>query len=128
MSDMMMLTWPCRAMAPVVLESEILGLQTFEHVMRVSRSWDSLISLLPKGEETIWGNLDWSPEDGHSCDLTKKKYLHSTAGDTNYNNSNGNIIFQVKEPMKYGRIISFGKESSELPSSDLPGHDIKVLA
>lgn len=125
---MMMLTWPCRAMAPVVLESEILGLQTFEHVMRVSRSWDSLISLLPKGGETIWGNLDWSPEDGHSCDLTKKKYLHSTAGDTNYNNSNGNIIFQVKEPMKYGRIISFGKESSELPSSDLPGHDIKVLA
>ncbi|KAL6204939.1 hypothetical protein ACLB2K_022205 [Fragaria x ananassa] len=116
-----------RAMAPVVLESEILGLQTFEHVMRVSRSWDSLISLLPKGGETIWGNLDWSPEDGHSCDLTKKKYLHSTAGDTNYNNSNGNIIFQVKEPMKYGRIISFGKESSELPSSDLPGHDIKEL-
>ncbi|KAM5584367.1 putative phospholipid:diacylglycerol acyltransferase 2 [Rosa sericea] len=116
-----------RAMAPVVLDSEILGLQTFEHVMRLSRSWDSLISLLPKGGETIWGNLDWSPEDGHSCDLTKKKYLHSTAGDTNYNNSNKNIIFQVKEPMKYGRIISFGKESSELPSSELPGHDIKEL-
>ena len=115
-------------MAPVVLESEILGLQTFEHLMRISRSWDSVISLLPKGGETIWGNLDWSPEDGHSCDLTKKKFLHSTAGVTNNSNSNENIIFQVKEPIKYGRIISFGKESSELLSSKLPSHDIKVLS
>lgn len=115
-------------MAPGVLDSKILGLQTFEHVMRVSRTWDSLISLLPKGGDAIWGNLDWSPEDGHICDLTKKVHLHSVAGDTNCNNSNVNKVFQVKEPMKYGRIITYGKETSQLPSSELPSHDLKVLS
>lgn len=117
---------PCRAMDPGVLDSEILRLQTLEHVMRASRTWDSIVSLLPKGGDAIWGNLDWSPEDGHSCDLAKKGYLQ-TSGDTNFNNRDENRVFQVKEPVKYGRIISFGKETSQISSPQLPRHDFKVL-
>ena len=66
------LIWSCRAMAHGLLDSELLGLQTLD-VMLVSRTWDSIISLMPKGGETIWGNLDWSPEEGYSCDMAKKK-------------------------------------------------------
>ncbi|XP_059430182.1 putative phospholipid:diacylglycerol acyltransferase 2 isoform X3 [Corylus avellana] len=112
-----------RAMAPSVLDSEILGLQTLEHLMRVSRTWDSTISLLPKGGETIWGNLDWSPEDGHGCDFVKKG--QPSMSDNNLNSSNGRSCFQVKDPVKYGRMISFGKAASQLPSSQLPTHDSK---
>lgn len=110
---------PCRAMAPGVLDSEILRLQTLEHLIRVSRTWDSAISLLPKGGDTIWGNLDWSPEEGNGCDFVKKGQP--------LNNSNGRRDFQVKDPVKYGRMISFGKAASQLPSSQLPTHDSKVL-
>lgn len=102
-----------RSMDPGVLDSEILGLQTLEHVMRVSRTWDSIISLMPKGGDTIWGNLDWSPED---CDSGKR--MNSEIG-----NNTGIIdlkrAFQHEEPVRYGRIISFGKDASQLPSSQL---------
>lgn len=76
--------------------------------MRVARTWDSTVSLVPRGGETIWGNLDWSPEEDYACDSTK-----------NANNSDSSAVFGVKEPTKYGRIISFGKLASELPSSHL---------
>ncbi|KAL2507014.1 putative phospholipid:diacylglycerol acyltransferase 2 [Forsythia ovata] len=112
-----------RAMAPGLLDSEILGLQTLQHVMRVSRTWDSVISLIPKGGETIWGNLDWSPEEHHVCDSAKKKYQQ--AFDNNGNNSDSRTRFQIQEPTKYGRIISFGKLVSDLPSSQLPTLDSK---
>ncbi|KAL3828527.1 hypothetical protein ACJIZ3_017329 [Penstemon smallii] len=101
-----------RAMAPGLLDSEILGLQTLEHVMRVSRTWDSIISLLPKGGETIWGNLDWSPEEDHVCASTKKKHLKG-------NNTDSRRVFQELESTNYGRIVSFGKKASELHSSEL---------
>ncbi|KAK8516294.1 hypothetical protein V6N12_068904 [Hibiscus sabdariffa] len=60
-----------RAMA---LDLGILRLQALEHITQVSRTWDSLVSLVPKGGETIWGNMDWSPEEEHVCDFSKKKY------------------------------------------------------
>ncbi|KAJ6985989.1 putative phospholipid:diacylglycerol acyltransferase 2 [Populus alba] len=80
-----------RAMDPGVLDSEILGLQTLEHVMRVTRTWDSMASLLPKGGETIWGNLDWSPEEGHACDFSKKRYSRASAGEKDTNGSDVKI-------------------------------------
>lgn len=97
--------------------------------MRVSRTWDSIVSLIPKGGETIWGNMDWSPEEGHVCDLANKRLLQPSSSDNN-NITNSDIKrgFRVKEPVKYGRIISFGKGSSQLPSSQLPTLDSKVLA
>ncbi|KAI3461341.1 hypothetical protein Pfo_018004 [Paulownia fortunei] len=106
-----------RAMAPGLLDSEILGFQTLEHVMRVSRTWDSIVSLLPKGGETIWGNLDWSPEEGHVCDSAKKMYQQHF--DLKGNNTDGRRIFQVQESTNYGRIISFGRTASELHSSEI---------
>ncbi|GAV71713.1 LACT domain-containing protein [Cephalotus follicularis] len=113
-----------RAMAPGVLDSEILGLQTLEHVLRVSRTWDSIMSLLPKGGETIWGNMDWSPEDAYACDSAKRSF-QLFRGDSNANKTSLMSGFQVKEPVKYGRIISFGKAASQLPSSRLDTLDSK---
>lgn len=119
---------PIRAMAPGVFDSEILGLQTFEHMMRVVRTWDSAISLLPKGGDTIWGNLDWSPEEGHSCNLAKKINEQLSSCDINcFNHSDRTKAFHVREPEKYGRMISFGKATSKLPSSQLPILSSKVL-
>lgn len=115
--------WPYRAMAPGLLDSEILGLQTLEHVLRVSRTWDSIVSLLPKGGETIWGDLDWSPEEGHARQLVKKGNFQCSPNDNYTDAMRG---FQIKETEKYGRIISFGKEESQLPSSQIPILNSKV--
>ncbi|KAF9591731.1 hypothetical protein IFM89_006077 [Coptis chinensis] len=110
-----------RAMAPGVLDSDIFGLQTLEHMMRVSRTWDSIISLMPKGGETVWGNLDWSPEEGCICDKTKNKYFQASSRNSTQssNASDGKLGFRLEEPIRYGRMISFGKETAELPSSEL---------
>ncbi|KAI3450656.1 hypothetical protein Pfo_007321 [Paulownia fortunei] len=110
-----------RAVAPGLLDSEIFGLQALEHVMRVSRTWDSVISLLPKGGETIWGNLDWSPEGDHVCDSAMKNYQQQF--DMKGNNTDGRRGFQVQESTKYGRIITFGKMASELHSSEISSLD-----
>ncbi|KAI5666503.1 hypothetical protein M9H77_16356 [Catharanthus roseus] len=107
-----------RSVAPGLIDSKTLGLQTLEHVMRVSRTWDSIISLVPKGGETIWGNLDWSPEEDYECHSSKKRPLQSSK-ENNSNNSDSRVVFSVKDPTKYGRIVSFGKPASELPSSQL---------
>ncbi|ERN13258.1 hypothetical protein AMTR_s00040p00234940 [Amborella trichopoda] len=117
-----------RAMAPYVLDSDILGLQTLGHIMRVSRTWDSIMSLLPKGGETIWGDLDWSPEEGYCCNSLKdcsKAYVNQQSGSGN--SSNGKLDATRNEKVHYGRIISFGKLSSQLPSSILERPDSKVV-
>lgn len=58
-------------MAPGLFDETFL-FQTMEHVMRVSRTWDSVVSLIPKGGETLWGNLDWSPEEEYNCSSVTK--------------------------------------------------------
>ncbi|KAF5744804.1 hypothetical protein HS088_TW07G00384 [Tripterygium wilfordii] len=115
-----------RAMAPALLDSELLGLQTFVHFLRVSRTWDSIMSLMPKGGETIWGDKDWAPDEGNTCPLTKIRHQQpSTSGnDTNNIKKNG---FGLKVQDNYGRIISFGKEASQLPSTQLPAFNSKEL-
>ncbi|KAL4577010.1 hypothetical protein LXL04_013111 [Taraxacum kok-saghyz] len=104
-----------RAMAPGLLDSEILGLQTLEHMMRVCRTWDSVISLLPKGGDTIWGDLDSSPEDS-------QPETHLTISSDKINNTKPQI--ELKQETKYGRIVSFGKAASEQHSSNLTSHDL----
>lgn len=106
-------------MAPCLLNSKTFGLQTLEHAMRVFRTWDSVVSLLPKGGETIWGNLDWSPEEGHLCDSFKKRQMQASLSDSKGNSSDGRAVIHMEELTKYGRIVSFGKEASEVPSSHL---------
>lgn len=107
-----------RAMTPGFLKSEILGFQTLEHLLRVSRTWDSTASLLPKGGETIWGDLDWSPEDVQNCDLEKVD-THSFRNENDSNDSERKNVFQPEEPVHYGRILSFSKEAATRPSSEL---------
>ncbi|XP_010278272.1 PREDICTED: putative phospholipid:diacylglycerol acyltransferase 2 [Nelumbo nucifera] len=119
-----------RTMAPVVLDSNFPGLQTLEHIMQVSRTWDSMMSLIPKGGETIWGDLDWSPEEEYNCDSEWKKNLKASSRDQSHktNISDGQLGFRVKESVKFGRIISFGKMASKLPSSELRTFDFKDLS
>ncbi|EPS73844.1 hypothetical protein M569_00907, partial [Genlisea aurea] len=81
-----------RSMAPGLLGS---GLQTLEHVMRVTRTWDSVVSLLPKGGEALWGDLHSSPEDHHVCNLRKPSSSDNQRGGGGY-----------------GRIVSFHETSS----------------
>nr|GMD71299.1 putative phospholipid:diacylglycerol acyltransferase 2 [Ipomoea batatas] len=112
-----------RSMAPGLFDETFRRFQTMEHVMRVSRTWDSVVSLIPKGGETLWGNLDWSPEEEYNCSSVTKKYQLTSI----LSNSNKTDIrsSQIKVATNYGRIISFGKASSELPSSQLSIFDVQ---
>uniref|UniRef100_M0ZI48 phospholipid:diacylglycerol acyltransferase n=1 Tax=Solanum tuberosum TaxID=4113 RepID=M0ZI48_SOLTU len=116
-----------RSMAPGLLDSETFGFQTLQHIMRVSRTWDSVISLVPRGGETIWGDLNKSPEVENICYTSKAQYLQSSSKENNGNDTDAKRSFHVKELPRYGRIISFGKEKLELPSSQLSIIDSKEL-
>ncbi|KAK6914709.1 Lecithin:cholesterol/phospholipid:diacylglycerol acyltransferase [Dillenia turbinata] len=61
-----------RAIAPNVLDKGIFGLQTLQHMIRMSRTWDSTMSMLPEGGDIIWGNLDWSPDEGYNPNKKKQ--------------------------------------------------------
>ncbi|CAL5074056.1 unnamed protein product [Urochloa decumbens] len=104
-----------RAIAPDVLDSDFLGLQTLRHLMRMTRTWDSTMSMIPKGGDTIWGGLDWSPEDGFECKAKKQK-----DNDTEVSSDiNGENVEVEPKPINYGRLVSFGKDVAEAPSSEI---------
>ncbi|CAH8267455.1 unnamed protein product [Arabidopsis lyrata] len=117
-----------RSLAPGLLDSELLKLQTLEHLMRMSHSWDSIVSLLPKGGEAIWGDLDSHAEEGHNCIYSKRKSSQLLLSNLHRQNYSVKPESWVKEPAKYGRIIAFGKRASELPSSQLSTLNIKELS
>ncbi|GAB2274668.1 Putative phospholipid:diacylglycerol acyltransferase 2 [Dionaea muscipula] len=106
-----------RSVAPGVFDSEIVRLQ---NVMRMFRTWDSVVSLLPKGGETIWGNLDWSPEQNHQCkcNFQIRKKRKSSLSMANNSQAGKGCCCRLKEEEtpKYGRIISFSLPAAELPS------------
>ncbi|GLU10094.1 hypothetical protein SLE2022_269190 [Rubroshorea leprosula] len=99
-----------RSFAPAVLDKDVFGFQTLLHIMQMTRSWDSTMSMIPKGGETIWVGLDWSPERGFNCagKRLKNNYTH---------NQNANESFANTQNVNYGRIISFGKDVAELHSA-----------
>lgn len=111
-----------RAIAPDVLDSDFLGLQTLRHLMRMTRTWDSTMSMIPKGGDTIWGNLDWSPEDGLECKAKK----HKTNDTDDSKDTNGENIEVQPEPINYGRLVSFGKDVAEAPSSEIEQIEFRV--
>ncbi|ESQ37531.1 hypothetical protein EUTSA_v10002852mg [Eutrema salsugineum] len=117
-----------RALAPGLLDSELLKVQTLEHLIRMSHSWDSIVSLLPKGGEAIWGDLDASPEEDLTCTFSKRKSLQPSLTNLHTQNISVKQELWVKEPTKFGRIIAFGKRASELPSSQLSSLNIKELS
>lgn len=116
------MTVQCRAIAPGVLDSDYLGLQTLQHVMRMTRTWDSTMSMIPKGGDTIWGGLDWSPEEGYDCSPKKQKN-----NDTHISADNGTVSVSSQSiHMNYGRIISFGKDVAEAHSSQIEQIEFRV--
>ncbi|OAY36448.1 phospholipid:diacylglycerol acyltransferase 1 isoform X1 [Manihot esculenta] len=104
-----------RAIAPVFLDKDIFSLQTLQHVMRMSRTWDSTMSMIPRGGATIWGDLDWSPEEGYTPSKRRQRN-NDTKNDIQEVIENG---ISQKKSVKYGRIISFGKDVAEAQSSHI---------
>ncbi|KAG8376194.1 hypothetical protein BUALT_Bualt09G0037800 [Buddleja alternifolia] len=108
-----------RAIAPGVLDMDVFGFQTMQHVMRMTRTWDSTMSMIPKGGDTIWGGLDWSPEEGHECSSKKKNSNGHTAG----HNRTKDLATALR--VKYGRIVSFGKDVADLHSTEIDRVDFR---
>lgn len=100
----------------------MFGFQTLKHVMKMTRTWDTTMSMIPKGGDAIWGNLDWSPEDGYNCSVKK---LKSNDTDTAEKHGNGCLDLSGKGA-HYGRILSFGKGVAEAPSSKIERMDFRV--
>lgn len=103
-----------RAVAPV-LDSDFFGLQTLQHLMRMTRTWDSTMSMILKGGDTIWGGLDWSPEEGYDCSPKKQKINGTQVTSVNGTES----VDSQSSLVNYGRIISFGKDVAEAHSSQI---------
>lgn len=100
-----------RAIAPGFLDNDIFRLQTLQHVMKMTRTWESTMSMIPKGGDTIWGGLDWFPEEGYSPGRKKQK--------------NNDTQFSQSKNANYGRIISFGKDIAEAPPSEIEMIDFR---
>ncbi|KAF3439652.1 hypothetical protein FNV43_RR17930 [Rhamnella rubrinervis] len=109
-----------RSFAPGVLDKDVFGLQTLQHLMRMTRTWDSTMSMIPKGGDTIWGGLDWSPEGFYNCSAKKLKNDSPHTTGQNRKRNNGS-----KAGVNYGRIVSFGKHAAELHSSEIERIDFR---
>ncbi|KAK9280828.1 hypothetical protein L1049_003717 [Liquidambar formosana] len=110
-----------RAIAPGFLDNDLFRLQTLQHVMRMSRTWDSTMSMIPKGGDIIWGGLDWSPEEGY---VPSKKRQRNNGTQIAEQNETGSQVSQTKRG-NYGRIISFGKDVAEADSSEIEMIDFR---
>ncbi|KAJ8756213.1 hypothetical protein K2173_024760 [Erythroxylum novogranatense] len=109
-----------RAIAPGFLDNDIFRLQTLQHVMKMSRTWDSTMSMIPRGGETIWGDLDWSPED----DYVPSKKSQRNNETQNPGKDNGDEVTRGKKTY-YGKMISFGKEVAEANSAEIERVDFR---
>ena len=87
----------------------------------MTRTWDSTMSMIPKGGDTIWGSLDWSPEGYYNC--TAKKQNNDTQRAFQIENKS----FPFVKNVNYGRLISFGKDVAKLHSSKLERLDFRVI-
>ncbi|KAG6665075.1 phospholipid:diacylglycerol acyltransferase 1-like isoform X2 [Carya illinoinensis] len=104
-----------RAIAPGFLDNDMFRRQTLLHVMKMSRTWDSTMSMIPKGGETIWGDLDWSPEE---CHVPSKRRQINNDTQVARQDETGSLGSQLKSAY-YGRLISFGKDVAEAKSSEI---------
>ncbi|MCD9641199.1 hypothetical protein HAX54_027268 [Datura stramonium] len=81
----------------------------------VIRTWDAVISLLPKGGERSGRSRDKSQKK-EMCVIQQRggTCIHSSKKN-NVNHTDTWRSIQVKELAKYGRLVSFGKVASEIP-------------
>ncbi|XP_047317017.1 phospholipid:diacylglycerol acyltransferase 1-like [Impatiens glandulifera] len=110
-----------RAIAPGVLDKDLFGLQTLQHIMRMSRTWDSTMSMIPKGGDTIWGGVDWAPEEGHVPNKRRQKI--NTSEESGQNETNDDI--SPAKSANYGRMVSFGQAVAEAPVSEIERIDFR---
>ncbi|KAL1811328.1 hypothetical protein DCAR_0623387 [Daucus carota subsp. sativus] len=111
-----------RAVAPGILDKDLFRFHMMlQHVMKVTRTWDSTMSMIPKGGDTIWGGLDWSPEEGYS---PGKRDQNNNGTETPDNSEDENLISDAKHA-HYGRIISFGKEAAIAAAAELKRIDFR---
>ena len=75
------------------------------------------MSMIPRGGETIWGGLDWSPEEGYTP--SKRKQSSNNTQLTGQETNKTNVV-------NYGRVISFGRDVAEAPSSEIETVDFRV--
>lgn len=90
--------------------------------MRMTRTWDSTMSMIPKGGDTIWGGLDWSADVSYNCSAKKHKNNDTYSA---FQNGKENLGFMKN--INYGRLISFGKDIADLHSSKLERLDFRVM-
>ncbi|KAJ8448243.1 hypothetical protein Cgig2_025167 [Carnegiea gigantea] len=110
-----------RAIAPQVLDIDIFPLQTLQHVMRMTRTWDATMSMIPRGGDTIWGDLDRSPEEDYDHKKRKQKRNETISSENNEDESHDS----KRKKIYYGRMISFGKDVAEAPSSEIERIDFR---
>ncbi|RDX58491.1 Phospholipid:diacylglycerol acyltransferase 1, partial [Mucuna pruriens] len=105
-----------RTIAPGFLDNDQFRLQTLQHVMKMTRTWDSTMSMIPRGGDTIWGGLDWSPEEGYHP--SKRKHSSNSTHLTSQEKNQTHVV-------NYGRIISFGRHVAEAHSSKIEMVDFR---
>nr|AZM65202.1 diacylglycerol acyltransferase 3 [Vitellaria paradoxa] len=110
-----------RAIAPGVLDMDVFGFQTLQHVMRMTRTWDSAMSMIPKGGDIIWGGLDWSPEESYKCFAKKMKNNDTQTMGESEKQRLGNA-----KQVHYGRLISFGKDVAAAQTTEIERVDFRV--
>ncbi|KAL3632950.1 Phospholipid:diacylglycerol acyltransferase 1 [Castilleja foliolosa] len=110
-----------RAMAPGVLDKDLFRIQTLQHIMRMTRTWDSTMSMIPKGGDTIWGGLDWSPEEGYVPSSGK----HNANKTENSSHTEDENVESKTKHAHYGRMISFGKDVADADSSEIHRIDFR---
>lgn len=80
------------------------------------------MSMIPRGGATIWGDLDWSPDEGYTPSKRRQRN-NDTKNDIQEVIENG---ISQKKSVKYGRIISFGKDVAEAQSSHIERIEFRV--
>lgn len=75
------------------------------------------MSMIPKGGDTIWGDLDSSPEEDYLPSKRRQNATHEAKDGSS----------EPKRKRKhYGRIISFGKDIAEADSSEINRVNFRV--
>ncbi|KAF5943638.1 hypothetical protein HYC85_017715 [Camellia sinensis] len=80
------------------------------------------LSGAPFGGDTIWGGLDWSPEEGYKCFAKKAKN-----NETETMGQNGKGCLDNRKHVYYGKMISFGKDVAEAQPTEIERMDFKMV-